>query len=62
MLPLVVAEQIRHGVSDFLAATFPGTTPGFDGMMARFLAQPGSLVRGPYPDLRYSMFVGRVSA
>ncbi|MEW6166486.1 MAG: DEAD/DEAH box helicase [Pseudomonadota bacterium] len=48
MLPLIVAEQIRQGVSDFLAATFPGTTPGFDGMMARFLAQPENLARGPY--------------
>lgn len=48
MLPLVVSEQIRQGVSDFLAATFPGTTPGFEGMMARFLAQPENLARGPY--------------
>ncbi|HUW54098.1 MAG TPA: hypothetical protein VMV99_11835 [Rhodanobacter sp.] len=30
MLPVMVAEQLRHGVADLLATTFPATTPGFE--------------------------------
>ena len=48
MQPLILAEQTRQGVADFLAATFPATTPGFDGLMTRFLAEPGNLAKGPY--------------
>ncbi len=48
MQPLIVAEQTRQGVADFLATTFPATTPGFDTLMARFLAEPGALAKGPY--------------
>jgi DEAD/DEAH box helicase domain-containing protein len=46
--PLIVAEQVREGVADFLATTFPATTPGFETVMAAFLAAPGALARGPY--------------
>lgn len=48
MQPLVLAEQTRQGVADFLATTFPATTPGFENLMARFLAEPGNLAKGPY--------------
>lgn len=48
MQPIVLADQIRQGVADFLATSFPATTPSFDGLMERFLATPGSLVKGPY--------------
>lgn len=48
MQPLIIAEQTRQGVADFLAATFPATTPGFENLMARFLAEPGNLAKGPY--------------
>jgi len=48
MQPLILAEQVRQGIADFLATSFPGTTPGFEDLMERFLAQPGSLSRGPY--------------
>lgn len=30
MQPLIVADQVRQGVADFLATTFPATTPGFE--------------------------------
>lgn len=43
MQPLILAEQTRQGVADFLATTFPATTPGFADLMARFLAEPGSV-------------------
>lgn len=48
MQPLIVAEQVRQGVADFLATTFPATTPGFETVMADFLATPGKLAQGPY--------------
>lgn len=48
MQPVIVAEQIRQGVADFLATTFPATTPGFETLMADFLATPGKLAQGPY--------------
>src|SRR5690606_15886512 len=28
--------------------SFPATTPGFETLMARFLAEPGNLAKGPY--------------
>jgi DEAD/DEAH box helicase domain-containing protein len=46
--PLIVAEQVREGVADFLATAFPATTPGFETLMADFLAEPGRFSQGPY--------------
>jgi hypothetical protein len=46
--PLIVAEQTRQGIADFLKTTFPATTPGFETLMARFLAEPENLAKGPY--------------
>lgn len=48
MQPLIVAEQTRQGVADFLKTTFPATTQGFETIMARFLGEPGNLAKGPY--------------
>ncbi|WP_421794112.1 DEAD/DEAH box helicase [Hydrocarboniphaga effusa] len=48
MQPLIVAEHVRQGIADFLATSFPGTTPGFDGLTQRFLSEPGNVARGPY--------------
>lgn len=48
MQPLIVSEQVRQGVADFLATTFPATTPGFEALMADFLATPGKFAQGPY--------------
>ncbi len=46
--PLIAAQHVRQSIADFLATSFPGTTPGFDGLIARFLAEPGNVSRGPY--------------
>jgi DEAD/DEAH box helicase domain-containing protein len=46
--PLIVAEQTRQGIADFLKTTFPATTQGFETIMARFLDEPGNLAKGPY--------------
>lgn len=48
MQPLIVAEQTRQGIADFLKTTFPATTPGFETLIARFLDTPGNLAKGPY--------------
>jgi DEAD/DEAH box helicase domain-containing protein len=46
--PLIVAEQTRQGIADFLKTTFPATTPGFESLMERFVDAPGNLAKGPY--------------
>lgn len=46
MQPVIVAEQISHGVAAHLVTTFPDTMPGFDGLINRFLAKPGNLSNG----------------
>ena len=48
MLPSVVATQVRNCVADYLHTTFRPTTPGFDGLMERFLAKPANYYQGPY--------------
>ena len=48
MIPSVVATQVRNCVSDYLHTTFRPTTPGFDGLIDRFLAEPDHICRGPY--------------
>jgi DEAD/DEAH box helicase domain-containing protein len=51
MQPLIVAEETRRGIADFLATTFPATTPGFESLMARFVDEPGNLAKGPFVTL-----------
>ena len=48
MQPLILAEQTRQGVADFLSSTFPATTAGFSNLLARFLTEPENFAKGPY--------------
>lgn len=48
MQPLNVAQQVTQGVADFLRTAFPSTTPGFVGLLERFLAQRSNVFKGPY--------------
>ena len=48
MQPLIVAGQVTQGVADFLRTAFPSTTPGFIGLLERFLAQRDNIFKGPY--------------
>jgi DEAD/DEAH box helicase domain-containing protein len=48
MQPLIVAQQVTQGVADFLRTAFPSTTPGFIGLLERFLAQRDNTFKGPY--------------
>jgi DEAD/DEAH box helicase domain-containing protein len=36
------------GVADFLRTAFPSTTPGFIGLLERFLEQRDNIFKGPY--------------
>jgi DEAD/DEAH box helicase domain-containing protein len=46
--PLILAQQVTQGVSDFLRTAFPSTTPGFIGLLDRFLAGRSNVFKGPY--------------
>ncbi len=48
MIPSIVATQVRNCVSDYLRTTFRPTTPGFEGLLERFIAEPDNVGRGPY--------------
>lgn len=48
MQPLIVAQQVTQGVADFLRTAFPSTTPGFIGLLERFLEQRYNIFKGPY--------------
>ncbi|AFY92884.1 helicase family protein with metal-binding cysteine cluster [Chamaesiphon minutus PCC 6605] len=48
MIPSIVAHQLRDCVSDYFLTTFRGTSPGFDTLMERFIAQSDNVGRGPY--------------
>jgi DEAD/DEAH box helicase domain-containing protein len=57
MLPLLTARDIEQGLRQFLKATFPITTPGFqrdgDGSMVEdFLAVEGSFLKGPWLEVK----------
>lgn len=48
MQPLIVAQQVTQGLADFLRTVFPSTTPGFEGLLERFLAERSNIFKGPY--------------
>ena len=48
MIPSIVATQVRNCVSDYLRTTFRPTTPGFEGLLERFIAKPDNTGKGPY--------------
>lgn len=48
MQPLIVGQQVAQGVADFLRTAFPSTTPGFVGLLERFLAERNNILKGPY--------------
>lgn len=48
MQPLIVAQQVTQGLADFLRTAFPSTTPGFEGLLERFLAERSNIFKGPY--------------
>jgi DEAD/DEAH box helicase domain-containing protein len=51
MLPSIIDRQLRVGVSEYLKATFPTTTPLFEKMFEEFLNTEGQLFKGPFISL-----------
>ncbi|MCP9786562.1 DEAD/DEAH box helicase, partial [Cyanobium sp. N5-Cardenillas] len=48
ILPSVVAAELEQVARDALTTAFHPTTPGFEGLIDRFLADRDRLVKGPY--------------
>lgn len=48
MLPSIVASEVRASVEDFLKTEFRPASPGFEGLMQRFMATPEAVFKGPY--------------
>jgi DEAD/DEAH box helicase domain-containing protein len=52
MIPAVIGAQIRRGIKEFLATTFPVTNPYFANALDDLLERPGEVFRGPYVSLK----------
>ena len=48
MLPSVVASELEQAAADAIRTAFHPTTPGFSGLIDRFLADREQLLKGPY--------------
>ena len=48
MLPSVVASELEQVAADAIRTAFHPTTPGFKGLIERFLAERERLLKGPY--------------
>ena len=48
MLPSVVASELEQVAADAIRTAFHPTTPGFRGLIDRFLADRERLLKGPY--------------
>ncbi len=48
MLPSVVASELEQVAADAIRTAFHPTTPGFSGLIDRFLADREQLLKGPY--------------
>lgn len=48
MNPLVLGRQVERGLRDLVRSTLNTTSPAFDGMVDRFLAEPRNFLQGPW--------------
>ena len=48
MLPSVIASELEQVAADTIRTAFHPTTPGFAGLIDRFLADSEGLLKGPY--------------
>ncbi len=48
MIPSVLATEIQASITDFLKTEFRSSSPGFEDLIDRFLAQPEAIFKGPY--------------
>ncbi|MGK7875371.1 MAG: DEAD/DEAH box helicase [Xenococcaceae cyanobacterium] len=48
MIPSLLASEIRTSIADFLRTEFCPATPGFEGLIDRFLEERDAIFKGPY--------------
>ena len=48
MIPSVLATEIQNSITDFLKTEFRSSSPGFEGLINRFLDRPEAIFKGPY--------------
>ena len=48
MIPSIVASELEQVAQDTIRTSFHPTTPGFSGLIDRFLADREQLLKGPY--------------
>ena len=53
MLPSVVASELEQVAADAIRTAFHPTTPGFAGLIDRFLADRQRLIKGPYVSISH---------
>jgi len=52
MLPSILAKQLQAGLSDYIKATFPMTTPGFRESLPNLLAKKDAVFHAPFVAVR----------
>ncbi len=52
MNPIILANQLKQAVNDYLRLSFATTTPFFEGMLERFITLPGGVSKGPYLSIK----------
>ena len=62
MIPSVLAQQLRQGISDFVETTFPVSTPLFHGMVERLLDEDGGVFKEPYLSIELPFLPGTAGA
>ena len=61
MIPSILSQQLKQGVTDFLRTTFPVSTPFFHGMIDRLLDGNGNIFKGPYLSIQLPFREGKQS-
>jgi DEAD/DEAH box helicase domain-containing protein len=61
LLPSVVASELEQVAADAIRTAFHPTTPGFSGLIDRFLADRQRLVKGPFISIALPFHRGRRS-
>jgi len=52
VIPSVLGQQARRGITEFLRTTFPITNPWFANSLDNLLNEPGQVFRGPYISIK----------
>lgn len=58
MIPSALASQLRHGLAEFLRASFWSSTPGLEHAIDDLLDRPEAILKGPYVSLKLPFVSG----